>query len=166
LLLRGWSDDIVILTNGPATLSAQQYGLLDAAGIPVDQRLIAELVADAGELAAVVFDDGCHLARSGALVATTMHQRSTLAAQLGVVTAPAGPVAADAVKVDVLQRTSVPGVFAAGDISVQMPQVAAAVSSGSLAGAAIVQTLLNGDVGLPMPPWPTFTTKENEYADA
>jgi pyruvate/2-oxoglutarate dehydrogenase complex dihydrolipoamide dehydrogenase (E3) component len=75
----------------------------------------------------------------------------------------AGPVALDAVEVDPLHRTSVPGVFAAGDLSAQMPQVAAAIAAGSLSAAAAVQSLLADDFALPVPPWPT---KKKENADA
>ena len=42
------------------------------------------------------------------------------------------------------------GMFAAGDVSAQMPQVAAAIAGGSLAGVAVVQSLLADDVGLPV----------------
>lgn len=99
--------------------------------------------------------------RRGVLVAAVLYQRSQLAAHLGVAFAPASPVAADAIVVDQFQRTSVPGVFAAGDVSVQMPQVAAAVASGSLAAAAVVQSLLADEVGLPVPPWPVPDTAEH-----
>ena len=58
---------------------------------------------------------------------------------------------ADAIPVDGLQRTMVPGVFAAGDLG-NMPQVAVAVATGSMAGVAAVQSLLAEDVGLPGPP--------------
>jgi thioredoxin reductase len=64
----------------------------------------------------------------------------------------AGPVAADAIAVDPLCRTTVDSVFAAGDVSSQMPQVANAVAAGSLAAAALMQSLLAEDFGLPMPP--------------
>ena len=150
LMLRGWTDDVVILTNGPAGF---------AADLPTDERQIAEFVSEAGELVAVEFADGDRLARRGVLVAATLRQRSDLAAQLGVAMAPPGPVAEDAVAVDAFHRTSVPGVFAAGDLSASMPQVAAAISAGSLSAAAVVQSLLADDVGLPVPPWPN--QKEN-----
>ncbi|OBC17195.1 methyltransferase [Mycobacterium sp. 852013-50091_SCH5140682] len=162
LLLRGWTDDLVVLTDGPSGLDEAQVKQLDAAGVSVDERAIARLVADGDALAAVEFADGTRLARRGALVASTLHQRSPLAAQLGAVSAP-GQVAADALVVDGFCRTSVPGLFAAGDLSAQMPQVAAAVASGSQAGAAVVQSLLGEDVGLPVPPWPTRTAVTAQY---
>ncbi|MGE0216534.1 NAD(P)/FAD-dependent oxidoreductase, partial [Mycolicibacterium sp.] len=55
LLLSGWSDDIVVLTNGPADLTADDEYRLTAAGIAIDERVVTELVADDGELAAVGF---------------------------------------------------------------------------------------------------------------
>lgn len=162
LLLRGWTDDVIVLTNGPAGLDAAQHRQLAAAGVAVDERSVAELISHDGELAAVKFTDGARLPRRGVLVATTLHQRSTLAAALGVATLPPGPVVADAVEIDPFHRTSVPGVFSAGDLSAQMPQVAAAIATGSLSGAAVVQSLLADDVGLPVPPWPD----RRENADA
>lgn len=44
-----------------------------------------------------------------------------------------------------------PGKFAAGEVSAQMPQVAAAVAAGSLAAAAVMQGLMADDFGLPLP---------------
>jgi thioredoxin reductase len=153
LLLRGWTDDVVVLTDGPAGLDAEQRAHLDAANVGVDERQIAEFISESGELTAVEFTDGSRLLRRGVLVA-----------QLGVSAAPAGPIALDAVEVDPLNRTSVPGVFAAGDLSAQMPQVAAAIAAGSLSAAAVVQSLLADDFALPVPEWPT--KKENADAHA
>jgi thioredoxin reductase/SAM-dependent methyltransferase len=162
LMLRGWTDDIVVLTDGDDGLDEAQLKQLDAAGITVDTRPVGRFVARDGELSAVEFADGDQLARRGAMVATTLHQRSTLAAQLGAMTAPS-PLAVDGLVVDGFQRTSVPGLFAAGDISAQIPQVAAAVAQGSLAGASIMQSLLGDDVGLPVPPWPVHGLTATEY---
>jgi thioredoxin reductase len=153
LLLRGWSDDIVLLTDGPADLGDDDRARLAAAGVGVDERSVAEIVSLEGELAAIVFSDGGRLERRGLMVATTLHQRSSLAEQLGVEFAEPTPVMAEPISVDALSRTSAPGVFAAGDLSAQMPQVAAAIASGSLAAAAVVQSLLADDVGLPFPEW-------------
>jgi thioredoxin reductase len=89
---------------------------------------------------AVVFTDGTRLARSGLLVATTLHQRSQLVEQLGVGFDEPTPAAANPIAVDALCRTTVPGVFAAGDTSsgAQMPQLASAIATGSLAAASLL----------------------------
>jgi thioredoxin reductase len=151
LLLRGWSDDIVVLTDGPDDLADDDRGRLADAHITIDERQVAELASENGDLSAVVFADGTRLARKGLLVATTLHQRSTLADQLGVASADPTPVAQNPIAVDGFYRTTVPGVFAAGDLSAQMPQVAAAIASGSHAAAAIVQSLIADEYGLDVP---------------
>jgi thioredoxin reductase len=161
LLLKAWSDDVVLLTGGPADLDDDTRSRLAAAHIPIDERPIAELASTNGELEAIVFTDGTRLARSGLLVATTLHQRSQLVEQLGVGLGEPGPAAASPIAVDALCRTTVPGVFAAGDdTSAQMTQVASAIALGSLAATSIVQSLLAKDVGLPVPEWtgPPTTT--------
>jgi thioredoxin reductase len=151
LLLRGWSDDVALLTDGPAGLDTGGRARLAAVGVTVDERPVAELISAEKELVAVKFTDGSRLTRTGLLVATTLHQRSNLSQQLGAEPADPGPVAADAVRVDPFCRTTATGVFAAGDISAQMPQMAAAVAAGALAGAAVMQSLMGDEFGLPLP---------------
>jgi thioredoxin reductase len=89
----------------------------------------------------VVFADGDERPCGGLLVAVTLRQRSELAEQLGTVAAPPGLVAADAVEVDPTGQTSVPGLFAAGDLTGRMPSVANAIASGSAAAAGVVHSL-------------------------
>ena len=154
LLLRGWSDDVVLLTGGPAELDGDGRSRLAAARVVIDERPVAELASSNGELEAIVFTDGTRLARSGLLVATTLHQRSQLVEQLGVGFGEPTLAAASPIAIDALCRTTVPGVFAAGDdTSAQMPQVASAIATGSLAATSIVQSLMAEDVGLPIPEW-------------
>ncbi|MBX7431600.1 NAD(P)/FAD-dependent oxidoreductase [Mycobacterium sp. Y57] len=144
LLLRGWSDDVVVLTGGPPDLTVADRERLAVAGIPVDERVIAGLASAGGELDAVVFADGSRYRRSGLLVATTLRQRSTLAADLGVRLVAAGPVSPEAVEINAMYRTSVPGVFAAGDVCTAMPQVASAIAAGSAAAASVMTSVTEG----------------------
>jgi thioredoxin reductase len=154
LLLRGWSDDVMLLSDGPAELEADDLERLSAANVDVDERPVARLIARDGALAAVEFADGSTLAREGLLVPVTVAQRSSLAAQLGAEPAEPGPVAVDALVVDTMFRTTAEGVSAAGDVSAQLQQVAGAISAGSLAAAGVVQGLMAEDHGLEAPPVP------------
>jgi thioredoxin reductase len=151
LLLRGWSDDIVVLTDGPDDMEDADRARLAAAGVTVDERSVAELASETGQLTAVVFADGTRLPRTGILVATTLHQRSTLAEQLGADPGEPTPVAENPIAVDGFYRTTASGVFAAGDLCARMPQVAAAIASGSHAAAAVVQSLMADEYGLAVP---------------
>jgi thioredoxin reductase len=154
LLLRGWSEDVVLLSDGPAELEAGDRERLSAAGVEVDERPVARLIARDGALTAVEFADGSTRAREGLLVPVTVAQRSPLAARLGAEPAEPGPVAVDALVVDTMFRTTAEGVSAAGDVSAQLQQVAGAISAGSLAAAGVVQGLMAEDHGLEAPPVP------------
>jgi thioredoxin reductase len=136
LLLRGWSDDVVLLTDGSSDLAADDRARLAAAGIAIDERRVAELIAYNGELAEIVFADGGRVARRGLLVVAPLYHRSALAEQLSAET----------------------GVFAAGDVSAEMPSVAGAIAAGSQAAAAVVHSLVADDYGLPSQPWRKHVT--------
>jgi thioredoxin reductase len=139
LLLRGWSDDVVVLGDVDSAGRAK----LDAAGVPVDER---EVVA-VRDTATVVFADGSELPRDGLLVPAPMRQRSGLAEALGLELAPAGTII-----VDQLGRTSLPGVFAAGDVAGAVQMVSVAMGDGGRTGAQIRFSLLAEDHDLPFPP--------------
>ena len=141
LLLRVWSDTVTLYTNGPSGLDPADASRLRAAGVAVDERPVVALCGPGASLTAVRLADGTERPCEGMLVPVTLRQRSPLAARLGVVLAPPSPLAFDAVRVDATNRTSVPGVYAAGDTST-MPSVANAIASGSLAAAMIVHDLV------------------------
>ena len=141
LLLNAWSDDVTLLSDGPHDLDPEQRARLEAGRIGLDQRLIAELEGEAGALGAVVFADGSRRTLGGLLVPVTLHQRTDLAARLGVETASAGALSAESVAVDAAHATSVPGVFTAGDLTSQMPSVADAIAAGAAAAGAIVHEI-------------------------
>ena len=140
LLLRAWSDDVTLLTDG-SELDRDQRTQLAAAGVSIDGRAVAALKGRDDLLEAVVFTDGSQRRLSGLLVPVTLHQRGDLPAQLGLSLAEPGPLSAETVNVDGRYLTSVPGVYGAGDLVVQMPTVANAIMSGSVAAAAIVGSL-------------------------
>lgn len=116
-LIAGWTDDVVVVD--PA----------DVAGVRVED----------GQLEAVVCHDGSEVACDAVFLRAALKQRGSLGEQLGVALTDAGLV-----EVDGLARTSVPGVFAAGDLAVAPQQVAIALGSGHLAGIAVTRELLFG----------------------
>ena len=148
LLLRAWSDDVTLLANGPAELDSEDIERLRAAGVAVDERRVTELRGPGSTLTSIGFADGRERPFGGLLVPVVMHQRSTLAEQLGAVAADPNPIVADAIEVDRMFETSAPGVFAAGDVSGQMPSVANAVAAGSSAAAMVVHDLMEEAHGL------------------
>ena len=136
-LLTAWSDDVTFF-SGEMELASDAGEQLVAAGIRVEHRGLQELRGPGHELESVVLDDGSERPLGGLLVEATMRQRSDLAMQLGAELAEPGPMVQDGVAVDGVFRTSVPGLWAAGDASTTMPSVAGAIASGSTAASGIV----------------------------
>ncbi|MGW0572808.1 NAD(P)/FAD-dependent oxidoreductase [Streptomyces tauricus] len=135
--LRAWSDRITLLTNG-SRLTNQQREQLAVGGVGLDERPIAALDGPGTELRTAVFADGEALSIGALLVKTTLYQRSSLARSLGAsLTEPDEMLSVEAIKVDAMFRTGVPGLYAAGDAATSVPpSMAAAMASGYLAGAA------------------------------
>jgi thioredoxin reductase len=116
-LLAGWTDDVTVVDPG------------EVAGLRVED----------GALRAVVRHDGTEVACEGVLVHAPLRPRGSLPERLGLKLTDAGLVA-----VDEHAHTSVPGVYAAGDIAVAPQQVAIALGSGHLAGVMAARELLLG----------------------
>ena len=79
VLVKRWSDDVVVLSDGPAELGDAGRALLAAHGIAIDERPISRVSGADGQLDAVVFEYAATLSRRGLLVASTLHQRGGLA---------------------------------------------------------------------------------------
>lgn len=150
LLLRAWSDDVTLLTNGPAGFEPGDAERLAAAGVAVEERQVAGLKGPGPDLTAVSFADGGEHPCGGLLVPVVLHQRSALAAQLGAAAAEPGPLTADALAVDAMFRSGPDGVSVAGDLLGQAPSVANAIAAGSNAAAMIVHGLMTEAPG-PVP---------------
>ncbi|OBK78505.1 pyridine nucleotide-disulfide oxidoreductase [Mycobacterium sp. 1274761.0] len=150
LMLRGWSDDVVALTDGRSDLSPDDEKALRAAGVTIDDRRVVELISQSGTLTEIAFADGARLERDGLLVEAPLQQRSALAEQLGASCTPS-PLG-QAIGIDEIHRTEAGGVFACGDVCTQQPHLAGAIASGSQAAMIVVQSLLADEYGLPYPP--------------
>jgi thioredoxin reductase len=119
-LARGWTDDVTV----------------------VQPDAVAELRADDAVVQAVVLRDGSEVPCDAVLVHAPLRRRGQLVESLGLDLTEDGRVAADP-----LGQTSVPGVYAAGDVAVAPQQVAIAAGSGHMAGLAAVRELLLGRPG-------------------
>jgi thioredoxin reductase len=145
LNLRGYSDDITLLTNG-IELSGPQRAQLAAGGVRWDERPVAAVEGPGALVSAVRFADDTAIPVTAVLVKAFLHQRSALAADLGAtVTRSNEHLGVEAIVVDPMQRTGIPGLFAAGDAATAVPpSMAAAVASGYLAGAGAAVQLSAG----------------------
>ena len=148
LLIRNWSHDLVLLTDGAAELEEEDLRRLHVLGVPVNEKPIARLEGREDGLEGlfrVVFDDGTFLEREGLFYGPPQRQRSGLAEALGCEIVAMGP-ATEVVKADPMTReTSVPGVYVAGDAGPPPQSVVAAAASGANAAAFLNHTLCGED---------------------
>ncbi|RPD50386.1 NAD(P)/FAD-dependent oxidoreductase [Hymenobacter sediminis] len=136
-LIRHWTPNLHLLTNGPSTLSAAQTDQLVAHGIRIEEAPLFEIEHERGQL------HHLHLAEGRRLPLTALYARvpfvlpGTLAQQLGCELTEQGLI-----RVNEFGQTSVPGVSAAGDNSSPMRQLAQAAANGSKAGAFLNNELI------------------------
>jgi thioredoxin reductase len=141
-VLKAWTDDVVLVADGPLTLDAAAREKLSRNGIAVHEGAVAALEGDDDGLRRIVFADGTSIARRGLLFHAPSVPRSDLPAQLGAAFGPDGlPV------VDRSYQTTVPRLYVAGDLAAQPPSLPVAVASGALAGAGLSNALALGDAG-------------------
>ena len=140
LNVRQWSPDVVLFTDGPAELDGRR-GLLEDAGVRVREEPLAALEGRGGQLERVRLADGSAEARDALFVRPSIRRPDDLAPALGCETTAAGLVATDG-----HGRTTVPGVYAAGDVATEaVRSIAIAVGSGARAAHSVVLDLVAQD---------------------
>lgn len=138
--LTAWTDDIVLCTDGPSGLSRAELTQLDRNGIRLRTDRIARLRGAGSQLESIVFRDGERLPRAALFFDTPSHEQSDLAQLLGCEFTHAGGI-----KCGEYEATSVPGVFAAGNITRDVQLVIVAAAEGTRAAFGINRTLTRED---------------------
>lgn len=145
LLLPDWSGDVTLFTNGTFDPDAAQREALAARGARVESRRVVELVGQGADLEGVrVAGDGgdAVIGLDALFTASRTRMASPLAEQLGCAfdDGPFGPV----VRTDASKETTVPGVYAAGDMARAPHTVTWAAADGVSAGIAVHRSLALG----------------------
>lgn len=138
LMLPDWGRTTFFL-NGAFEPDAEQMAQLQARGVSVERQPIREM---AGERADLTLTDGRIVRLDGLFTMTRTSPSSPLAEELGCAfeDSPIGPF----VKTDVTKETSVPGVFACGDLARAAGSVALSVGDGAMAGLGTHRSLMFG----------------------
>ncbi|MFL1405884.1 NAD(P)/FAD-dependent oxidoreductase [Marinobacter sp. M1N3S26] len=121
----------------------EQTHLLTSRGVVIETSAVVEIMGETPSITGVRLADGRTIPLEGLYVGPKARMASPLAQQLGCEfeEGPMGPV----VKVDDLKRTSVAGVFAAGDMSNKWQNATLASASGVMAGTAAHRALMFGE---------------------
>ncbi|MBT2266957.1 NAD(P)/FAD-dependent oxidoreductase [Rhodococcus erythropolis] len=146
LMVRQWSDDVVLFLHRITELSAEDREKLAARDISIVEGEVAGPAVEDDRLVGVRLVDGTVVARSAVFVggALTMDPNDAILRAFGAQRAET--MMGDFVTVDMMGATSVPGVFAAGNVVDPGAQVIMAAAAGAKAGAGINMMLTNDDL--------------------
>ncbi|MFJ6697950.1 NAD(P)/FAD-dependent oxidoreductase [Streptomyces sp. NPDC091272] len=144
LLLTQWSPSVTLFMHDVAELPEGQRAQLKAAGVPIVEGPVCELVVEDNQLTGLRTAEGKVVPVDVLFAAGRPVPRDTLLKRLGARTTdtPVGPYP----EVDPTGRTSVPGIWAVGNAAGPTEQVINAASAGYRAGATINAELTFADL--------------------
>ena len=150
LMWRQWCADVVLFLNDAGQPDADQSEQLAARGIRVVGGAVTAVEGNTA-LAGIRLASGGFVSRQVLVVQTRLHARSGYLAGVGLAAEEQyfGDLAVGtAVPADASGVTSVPGVFAAGNLTSPMTQVIGAASAGLAAATAINAELIAEDTAV------------------
>lgn len=136
-LIWNWSKDLTLFTNGKSTLSPEQTKTLQSRQISIVEKEIVKVSHQNGQLEHLVFSDGTTQKLDALYAKLGFKQSTDLPLNLGCEFNENGYI-----KVDMMQKTTVDGLFACGDNTSMMRSVANAVYSGNMAGVVANKELI------------------------
>lgn len=136
-LIQHWTDRLTLFTNGPSTLTTEQSSSIAKLNITIIEKEIAELDHSAGQLKRLVFKNDTKQDITAIFARVEYRQHCDIPIQLGCELTEHGHLA-----VDFFQKTSVDGIFAAGDNTTPLRTVSIAVAAGTKAGVSINHELI------------------------
>lgn len=131
-LISGWTERFTICTNGPDELTDEQREELRRHQVPIFESPIRTIDSIEGIVRQVVLEDGTAIPCRGIFFKPELTTGSDLPEAIGCSLTEAGTVI-----VDDFGKTTVPGVYSAGDAASRMHQAVAAAAKGAFTAAAL-----------------------------
>lgn len=131
LFLRNWTSSVVVLTDGRYAIPSEARLRLDSAEVRVEERRIARLSASEGLLDRIEFADGDPL-RLEVLFARPPQRQVAVVQSIGLELDAGGYV-----RTDENRQTSIPGIYAAGDLVTPVQSAVLAAASAVQAAARL-----------------------------
>ncbi|MEC1072246.1 FAD-dependent oxidoreductase, partial [Priestia megaterium] len=120
-------------TNGPGILTNEQKQILASRDIVVSEQSVSAFHGSDGKLRLVEFTDGSRIERTGGFIAPKWVPRAGFQQELGYAVNDLGGILTDE-----MGKSTVPGLFAAGEVTTGFPsQLIVAAAAGSIAAASI-----------------------------
>ena len=134
-LIFNLTKDLTLFTNGKSTLNKEQVEKLNQNNININEDEIKEVEHENGQIQKIVLKSGEQVPLK-ALYAKISFEQNINVEHLGIELNEHGFI-----KIDMVQKTNIPGVFACGDNVTMMRSVANAVAQGNFAGAVVNKEL-------------------------
>lgn len=137
-LITNWSSNLTLFTNGKSTLNEQQIDTIKKLKIEVIEKEIETLHQTDGIVKSLKFIDGTEKSLEAIFARIGFKQHCNIPKEMGCELTDQGHI-----KVDDFHRTTVKGVYAAGDNTTFFRSVSVAVAAGTKAGAFINKELID-----------------------
>ncbi|MFC6428003.1 NAD(P)/FAD-dependent oxidoreductase [Nocardiopsis tropica] len=148
LLFRQWSADVTYFSHTAQPLTDEQSEQFAARGICVVDGEVAALEVEEDRLTGVRLADGMVVGREAVAVSSRMVARAGFLADLGLRTEEHPMGVGTYVPAEPTGRTSVPGVWVAGNVTDPSAQVGSSAAAGAGAGAQINMDLVTEETRL------------------
>lgn len=137
-MIRNWTADLTLYTNGPAAFDETARARMHAFGAEIIEQPIAALEHENGYLKTLRLTDGTTRDITALYHRPAFVQHTPLPEQLGCELNAQGFI-----KVDEAQKTTIAGIYAAGDNSGAFRGLTGAMAAGTTAGARLNHELIN-----------------------
>jgi thioredoxin reductase len=136
-LINNWTKDLTLFTNGKSTLANDQATKVAEHNIRIIEKEISNFEHNKGYIYKIVFKDGTAETVNALFARGSFEQHCEIPKNVGCELTEQGYI-----KIDDFHRTTVQGIYAAGDNTTMFRAVAAAVAAGNKAGALINKDLI------------------------
>ncbi|AZB10273.1 NAD(P)/FAD-dependent oxidoreductase [Chryseobacterium sp. G0162] len=136
------TKELTLFTNGKTKLTSEQIGKLKQNKIKLNEDEIKSIEHENGYIQKLIFTNGKTVSLKALYAKIPFEQNIDVSETLSCELTEQGFI-----KVDFMQKTSVPGVFACGDNVTMMRSVANAVAQGNFAGAMVNKELSEEEFG-------------------
>ena len=137
-MISNWTDDLTLFTGGPSTLEPEQTEKLTSKGVKIIETEFERILHQDGKMNSIIFKDGSDIPLKALYAKADFVQHSEIPTSLGVDFTDHGHL-----KVDFMQKTTIPGIFACGDNTTLFRSVSFAVATGTMAGAVCNKELID-----------------------
>ncbi len=153
-LFRQLSERLTMVLHSGVSAEHPELGALRAAGVRiVDERAVRVIAGDDGRIVAVELAGGERVEADAVVIGTRFRPRIDALASLGVAPVEHPTGLGDVVDTEPTGETSVPGLYAAGNVTDPSQQVLQAAANGSWVGSMMSFSLARDDMDATS--WPT-----------